>query len=654
MPNQTKNIPHGSQLARNILTEIMHRRRIHERGIDDKYDKWTKAEEETLAYIPEREVDALRRSRREGGLPQYTTIKIPYTYAVLMAAHTYFTSVFMGRNPVFQFSGRHGETAQQVQAIEALVDYQVLAGSMLPPLYSWLYDAGKYGLGVVGCYWEERFDFVTNSQEVEVQDEFGGVSVEKVFSTERRRTYAGNKIYNIQPWDFIWDTRFPAMEFQRGEFCGVRRTLSWNEVKRRHAQGYYMDSIEEIKGRTNNLEGDNAGSSQLFRPTSQDPSTWMEDGSEILSKLHPADVNTYEMYIEIIPKEWGLGPSDFPEKWVFTCTSDYSVLMGAQPHGAYHCKFPFQILTLEAEAYGIVPRGMPETLEPIQQTIDWLVNSHFYNVRAALNNKFIVDPSKVVMKDILDPKPGGIIRVKPEAYGTDVKIAMHQFQVTDVTQNHLRDLQMMYGMGERTMGVNDQIMGMLSTGGRKTATEIRTSTSFGVNRLKTTAEFFSAVGFSPLSTMMLQNTQQYYDQIEKFKIVGDLAMSAGAGFMMVDPQMIQGAYDFVPVDGTLPIDRFAQVQMWQQLMAQGRQVPEVALQYDFARIFEWVAQLGGMRNITQFKFEIADPNLLLQAKLAGNVIPMPGKGKGRGGAPGSPGPVQPGGPPQTPGMGSLL
>lgn len=657
MPNITRNIPHGSELARNILSELMHRKRIHERGISDKYDKWTKAEEQTLAFMPEREADALRKGKREGGLPQYTTIQIPYTYAVLMAAHTYFTSVFLGRSPVFQFSARHGETSQQVQAVEALHDYQMIAGQLMPAIYSWLYDAGKYGLGVIGTYWDDRYDYVTQLYEEEEIDEFSGLptgSKVKYQETLRRRTYSGNRLYNLQPWDFIWDTRFPAMDFQRGEFCGVRRTLSWNEVIRRHKAGYYMDSIREIRGRTNNLEGDAAGSAQLLRPSSQDPSAWYEDGSELLSKLHPSEVNTYEIYVEIIPKEWGLGASDFPEKWVFTCTSDYSVLMGAQPHGALHCKYPFQILTLEAEAYGIVPRGMPETLEPIQQTIDWLVNSHFYNVRATLNNQFIVDPSRVVLKDLLDPKPGGVIRLRPEGYGSDIRQVMMQFPTQDVTQNHLRDLQMMYGMGERTMGVNDQIMGMLSSGGRKTATEVRTSTSFGVNRLKTTAEFFSALGFSPLSLMMVQNSQQYYDQEQKFKIAGDLVMSAGQNFMMVNPDTIQGAYDFVPVDGALPIDRFAQVQMWQQLMMQSRQAPEIALQYDFARMFEWVAQLAGMRNITQFRIQMVDPQMLAQAKLAGNVIPMNGKPKGKNGAPGSPGPAMPDAPAQTPGMGALM
>ena len=668
MAGLTLNITHGSDRARMILREIQERKKITEKGVGNKYEKWTKAEETVVAYVHEREVDRVRRARREGGMPEYTTIQIPYTYAVLMAAHTYFTSVFMGRTPIFQFTGRHGETMQQVMAIEALHDYQALVGQLLPPLYSWLYDAGKYGLGVVGCYWEERYDHVSAIVEQPEIDPLTGMpavdpitgqpsgKMQKIQETQRRLSYSGNKLYNIQPWDFLWDTRFPAMEFQRGEYCGVRRTLSWNEVKRRHAAGYYMDAVNEIRGRSAGIGDESAGSHVLDRPSSNDPSEWLESSIDGVGGKsgHPMEVRIIEMYIEIIPKEWGLSPSDFPEKWVFTCTSDYAVLMGATPHGAYHARYPYQILTLEAEAYGIVPRGMPETLEPIQQTIDWLVNSHFFNVRAALNNKMVVDPSRVVMKDVLDPLPGGIIRLKQEAFGTDTRLAVTQLQITDVTQNNLRDLQMMYGMGERTMGVNDQIMGMLSSGGRKTATEIRTSTSFGVNRLKTTAEYFSAVGFTPLSSMMVSNSQQYYSGEQKFKIAGDLVMSAGQNFLSINPDNIQGHYDFVPVDGALPIDRIAQVSLWRELLAQMQQMPEVQLQYDRARMFEWVAQLAGMKNITQFRVE-ADPMLIAQAKM-GNVVPMGGQRppKGRGGAPGSPGPVQPSAGAQIPGMGAML
>jgi hypothetical protein len=76
----------------------------------------------------------------------------------------------------------------------------------------------------------------------------------------------------------------------------------------------------------------------------------------------------------------------------------------------------------------------------------------------------------------------------------------------------VRDAAFVMDLMARLSGVNDNIMGMVNSGGRKSATEVRTSSTFGVNRLKTNSEFYSAQGFAPLAQMLLQNTQQKYDE----------------------------------------------------------------------------------------------------------------------------------------------
>jgi hypothetical protein len=325
----------------------------------------------------------------------------------------------------------------------------------------------------------------------------------------------------------------------------------------------------------------------------------------------------------LVPSEWGLGKTDFPEKWVFTVNANRTVLIGARPLGALHNKFPFDIMELEPEGYALFNRSFTEVLQPVQDTMDWLLNSHFYNVRKTINNQMIVDPSRVVMKDVLDPRAGGVFRLRPAAYGTPVDQAIKQLQVTDVTRGNLADMELMNQIGQRTTGVSDQIMGQVNAGGRKTATEVRTSTTFGINRLKTNAEYFSAMGWSPLAQKMVQNSQQYYDGEKKFKIVGDLITEAGQQFIEVNPENITGFYDFVPVDGTLPIDRFAQANLWRSMLGDMRNLPEVLMQYDIGRIFAWVAKLAGLKNIEQFRTQIVpDAQLAAQAQ-AGNIVPVP-------------------------------
>lgn len=646
MPSLTRNIPHRSDQANKILTELRVRIKMSERKLSAKYKEWQEAEDDAQAYMPETEMDRLRKVKRDNGQPEYTTILVPHSYAVVMTAHTYITSVFLGRSPVFQYTGRHGESQQKVQAMEALVDYQMMVGGWLPPLYIWLHDVLKYGTGIVSWYWEERDEQISTIQSQPELDWLGQPTgkVTKVQVATKQRVYTGHKLYNVQPWDFFWDVRVPAWKFQSGEYVGLRFALSWNECKRREIQGFYMN-LEHV-GKDSGTAGLWQASTALERTESSGSNDLpFEQGG--FSRAHPAMVKGYEVYIEIIPKDWGLSESSYPEKWVFTCTSDFGTLIGAQPLGLLHSKFPISVLSAEAEGYGLMTRGLYKTLEPVQETINWLINSHFYNVRATLNNQMVVDPSRIVMKDLLNPRPGKVIRLKPSAYGTDPKLAFSQMQTVDVTQNHLRDFSTMVGVGERLVGVNDQIMGMLATGGRRTATEVRTSTSLGVNRLKTTAEWFSAQGWDPMSSMMVQGTQQFYDMEMQFKVAGDLLASAGQQFMMVTPELVSGFYDYVPVDGSQPIDRFAQATLWTQLMAQIRNFPPIMARYDLGQIFEWVAQLSGLKNVTQFRLQVGSPEQLQQAAAMGNVVPI---AKGGGGPP-APGATSPGADKQMPGLG---
>lgn len=110
-----------------VQDQLQPRIRMAEQANNKMHAAWRNAEERILAYVPESEVDAKRRNRRDNGKPQYTTLQIPYTYALVMSAHTYLTSVFFARSPVHQFAGRHGEGEQSVQAVEALIDYQTLS-----------------------------------------------------------------------------------------------------------------------------------------------------------------------------------------------------------------------------------------------------------------------------------------------------------------------------------------------------------------------------------------------------------------------------------------------------------------------------------------------------------------------------------------------
>lgn len=645
--SEQKTVRYGTEKHRKILARLQDRITRGKQELSERTTQWAKNEEQFLAYMPVKMNDALRDSARKEGEPQYTTIEIPYSYAIVLTAHTYITSTLLGRNPIQQVTGRHGESQQGEQCIEALLDYQLNVGGHLVPMYIWTLDALKYGEGIMGYYWDE--EEIKTSKIMKVPKTFLGMPIPGSFTEQNLEEttigYQGTRAYNVRPQDFITDPAYPRSQFQKGDFCARYVEIPWLDIRDDSGDGGKYINVEELK--TKRRGGSSplrVGSSSQVRLPGQNlvGLSGYDDDDE------GGVVHGYEIIVRIVPRDWHLGTGTKSEKWVFTLAED-EVIISCAPLGYYHDKYPFELLEQEIDGHAMFSRSMLETTKPLNDTLTWLLNTHFYNVRKSLNDQFIADPSRIVMKDLTDPNPGRIIRLKPTAYGTDIRAAVMQMPVQDITRANLQDAQLVQDMIQRVTGVNDSLMGMVNSG-RKTATEVRSSTTFGINRLKTVTEYMSALGMGPWTQQIIQTTQQLYDQDRKYRIVGDLAQ-LGEKFLQVTPEQIAGFYDYTPVDGTLPVDRFAQVNLWQQLMAGATKLPQVMAQYDFGRIFAFVAQLAGLKNINQFRVQVVPDATMQNSVQAGNSVPAapadaPGMTPNAENAGGSP--------PQIPGMGQTL
>jgi hypothetical protein len=603
--------------------------------MSERYDRWHENEKLYNFYLKETDEDKFRKAQIEAGQQEYYTVYIPYTYAMALTWHTYITTVFLGRSPVFQYVARHGETKEQEQAVEALVDYQLTNGNILPSLYLWPMDVAKYGLGILGVYWDE--ETIRVRKFIETPRTLFGIPIEGTETldvTEELTQYIGNRVFNISPFNFRPDTRIPFHRIQESEFVGWTTELYWHKIYHNKEDYINLSTLEKISSSKNERE-------QVWFNIEPSDAQNAPSKESALSDLAP--IEAYEMIVRLQPSAWGLGDSDRTELWRFL-VANKEVIIQAEPLDSYHGMFPIVIWEYDLDAYSLFKNSMIETLEPLNNTLNWLFNQHFYNVRSALNMNFIFDPSRVSYKDISRKSPGKAIRLLPAAYGSDVRTAITQLQTNDVTQAHFSDSGRVIEMMHRLVGLNDNIMGELQMGGRRTATEVRASGTMALNRLKTNAEFGSATGFMSLGKMLLQNSQQYYDIELKLRIAGDLAQ--GSGTIPVTPQLISGFYDLVPVDGTMPVDRYAQANLMRELLMNAIQLPPEQIgQWDWARMLVHILQLAGIKNINQFKLQTMPPGMTPQGMMGINELPMDPNMAERGlGAPPEPG--------QMPGMGA--
>lgn len=613
-----------SPLHKRIIDAVKDRKEFSKKKMDNFKKQWDDADDSMRAYIHEKEIDKKRRDKKSySGEVDYITLEVPYTYAIIMTAHTYFSSVMLARQPVFQYTARHGETQDSVNAVEAVVDYQLKVGTMLPVMYNWLYDLAKYSLGIVGIYWDVQDKVIKNY--VKEQNSIMGIPLageRTVLKEEVIRAYEGNRLFNVRPHDFFPDPRVPIWRFQEGEFCIRETSEGYHSIlASEHAEpGYYInlkEMMEQVKERGADRE---TGSSRVELP--------LQPG-EAGKAPGPGFVKITDAYIKLIPSVWGLGNGKRTETWCFQVAED-SIVISAKPLGCCHDMFPFSIMEGNYGSEEFAKFGMLEIIRPLTDVLTWLFNSHFYNVRRVLNNQLIVDPSLVVMKDVT--KPGQrVIRLKPTAYGRDVRSAVYQLQQVDVTRSHLNDAQYVEQMIQRVSSVVDNVMGVQHQGGRKTATESRIAAGSSGNRLKTPMEYNSALGMDPLSQMILQNTQQFMSLERKFAVAGN-TLETAQKFLMANPQAIAGFYDFVAVDGSMPIDRLAQANFWKELLMQMARVPQMVMEWDISGMIAHAMKLQGERNVDRFRrvqLNLQDPAAIAQAAQAGNVVPL-GAGGGRG------------------------
>jgi hypothetical protein len=619
-------IEYGTERHGKMVRAVLDRVQLSYKKLSERYDEWDRIEKEMVSYIPAADAERKAKTRREES--SYTQIKIPYSYGMMLTSHTYYSSVFLGRSPIHQVQGLHGEGQNQTLAHEAIMNYQVSRGGHVPHYMVWLLDVAKYGVGFLGTYWDKQEAQVSQLEEVPVENEgIGGTGRTRTKRTVKRVTsFEGNVVYNVRPFDMIVDPRVPLMNMQDGEFAGRKTNVSFNHILKGEAQGKYFNIKALLK---NNSSGSKNADTSGYGIDGDNPALVEKAQREnLVLNIHKDKdyVKLVELYIEISPKDWGLGESNYPETWVFTVAND-EILIGLQPLGLFHNKFPFGVLEREVDGHGLTSRGLPQIAQPLQNSMDWLANSHFYNVQKGLNNEYVVDPSMVNIRDFKDPRPGKLIKLRPAAYGKDARTAIHQLTQVDFTRTHLQDMRVIEGLFQKVFGINDQLMGALNTTGRKTATEVRTSSSFGINRLKTDAEFFSATGWRQLSTMFVQNNQQLYTAEQKFRIAGNNIQSGE--FVNVSPETLAGMYDIVTVDGSLPIDRFAQAGLWKEIIANAARLPpSIQGSYDWAAIFGWMAKLAGLKNIDSFKVQGGVPNVTMENPQAlqaeakkGNIVP---------------------------------
>lgn len=582
-----------------LLQYVKSRVEVSRNYMQKYYDLWDTNDEIIRGQrIPdEQDVKAAKR-----GEP--TKMILPFTYAQVHTFIAFFMMLFNQRSVFFEFQDNgEGDYTPEGDA-EKLVDRDLTESAFAAVQYQLFLDLARCGFCVCKSLWDEvEGKSKPVKKDVPVDADFAPANMVEQTSTTTDKGGSnyirqGNKVLATSPYKFFPDVRMPLSRFQDGEFCASEDEFSIVRLRQREVSGEIanVDKIQPYKGETTGIR-------RLNR--------YLSDNGEDIRMMTaghtgPGMAIVTEVEIWITPKDFKqeqadgtesnpFGTGTKPVLYVIEYANDATILR-AEPMNYEHDKFCYDVGEFSADQLRTINESLAEIIDPLAAVATWFLNSRITSVRKNIDNKFVVDPEGIEIDDLKSRSP--LIRLKPGVARSGVNTWIQQLEVTDVTANHVKDIQLLWSFIQITSGINDNALGQYN-GGRRSAAEARTVNAGAASRLKTVATVLWEKMFVPLGYKMLSNHGNYIT-FEVFKRrVDRQATQERFDQFQQEAQYIQ--FEFF--DGTGPSEKGYVAQSMQDLLLGLLTNPmsaQLLTQEPFRSLVVEIADLRGIRSPERF------------------------------------------------------
>lgn len=610
-----------SELHKSLRSKIYERARASRNEIQKRFSSWREIDRTLTTYIELKDVE---EDLKETDSTKPVSIVFPYTYSMLEALLTYLSMAFF-QDPIFQYEGVEDDDTIGAMLMELVIKLHCTKNKVPLNIHTALRDSLSYGVGIAIPEWRRRYGRRPIKNIIKTISDLGETTEQQVVMLDTL-LFEGNALSNIDPYMWLPDPSVSSADTQKGEFIGWIERDNYMNLLSAETQldsGYFNIRYLNLKKNRRSCfsldESDRqtkyGGANELTR-----------DLSEVAS---PVDI--IKMYINLIPKEWKLSDKETPEKWYFELAAD-DIVIACERADHNHGMYPIAIASPEFDGYSVTPISRLEILYGLQHTLDFLFNSHITNVRKAINDMLIVDPYLVNIEDLKDPQPGKLIRLRRPAWGRGVEKVVQQLAVNDITRLNISDSAYITQWMDRISGADQSMQGALRQGGpeRLTGAEFQGTRNSAVSRLQRIAMIIGMQFMQDVGTMFAVHAQQYMSQESYVKTVGryeeQLLKTFGKTSIKVSPMDLAINYDLVVRDGSIPGGNFSQ--SWVEMFKVIGTTPELQQQFDIIRIFMYIAQQLGAKNVEDFRRNVdrMQPKVMPDAQIAqqvqaGNMIP---------------------------------
>ncbi len=615
-----------------LVKEVYVRALESSNEMSKRYDSWKKVDKTLTAYV---KLDDSEQTIKDADDRKPVSIVVPYSYATLETILTYFTTAFL-ESPIFRYEGSSPEDIVGAILMEKVIEQHVNNFKVALNLHTMFRDSLSYGMGIVSPTWDRKWGWKTVVQDSGFMSSLFArfISTGPKKDREESILYEGNRLKNIDPYRYLPDPNVPIHDVQQGEFVGWIESTNYMKLIELEKNDPDVFNVKYLKGMT----GD-TGKSQFNKSKTESGRSDRFNLTTQMAASSTSPIDVIWMYWTLIPRDQRLGTSDYPEKWLIGLAAD-KVVICAKPLSLNHDMYPVAVCAPDYDGYSATPVSRLELMYGMQEALDWLFNSHISNVRKAINDMLIVDPSLINMADLEDPRPGKLIRMRRAAWGRGVENAVKQLQVADITRNHIGDAASIIDYMQRTSAATDSLSGMVrKSGERVTAEESKSTRSSALSRLTKAAKIASLQAMRDIGYMFAVHTQQLMKQDTYVKAVGQwpdvlmqeyVAANARAGRIKVTPFDLIVEYDVMIKDGSVQGSEYAD--SWIEVFRVLTQQPVLFQSFDMVRIFKHIARIMGAKDINEFVMQTGMPpavnaqlmgqDQIDQGVQQGNVVPI--------------------------------
>ena len=488
------------------------------RQISKRYEHWNEADRAHDVYVPPDATDFIEKA------------VIPDTRAITDTVITYVMGAIMGRNPTFQLEGTDRESRTAARVLERALHQNMRRTAAEAAGAQLILDAARYGYAPTKISWNDSI--------------------------------RQNIIVNANPRRSFSDPRVRWGDWARAQYMIFSDSVSYHQLytSGRYPYLYTHPDTRNDRGITSGWEGHRYHQDE-GRGLNIDNTSPHDRSGNYFTIGNNRWID--EVWVRFAGYEVGL--ENVKEIWLTFTVLDETEIISCRlnPHGS---KWHFTIGGLHHDAHKTYSQSLYDLLLPLHDIATWLMRSRYDNVRAALQNLIIADPTQIQISDLIDRNEYGVVRTLP---GGSARDGIFIAQVPDVTSGHWNDIAGLAEMKQRVSAASDALQGV-PTAGVRSATEVQSMAQLGSQRLGLISRVMSATTFRPLVNMMVSNIQDSMQggsiRLDSDKIDPGINEMVKEGYLDYGPMDVQGGVNYLIVDGTLPQEPSREPRMWMDML----------------------------------------------------------------------------------------